>query len=152
MEENNFTIREMDIVYKPRKKKKSIATIDSSAKAHDLLKQFYNKNTLACQEEFIVLYVNQANEPLGVYKVGKGGISSTIADVRLVMATALKALATGLIISHNHPSGALSPSGADRRLTNKLKEACKLMDIELLDHLILTPYEGYYSFADYGAL
>jgi DNA repair protein RadC len=152
METKNYSIMEMDIVYKPIRKKKSVSSIDTSAKAYDILKPFYNKNTIACQEELIVLYLNQANYPVGVYKVGKGGITGTVADIRLIMATALKALATGLIISHNHPSGALSPSGADRSLTNKLKDACKLMDIVLLDHLILTPHEGYYSFADCGAL
>ena len=147
------TIHEMEVIYLPS----GVTTndedkINSSIRAYDILKQVYNPNTISCQEEFIVLYLNQANVPLGTYKAGKGGITGTVADIRLIMGTALKALATGMIISHNHPSGTLKPSDSDRHLTTKLKEACKLMDIVLLDHLILAPHEGYYSFADEGVL
>jgi DNA repair protein RadC len=147
------TIHEMEVVYLPGGATTNEEDkINSSIRAYDILKQVYNPNTISCQEEFIVLYLNQANVPLGTYKAGKGGITGTVADVRLILGTALKALATGLIISHNHPSGTLKPSEADKQLTTKLKEACKLMDIVLLDHLILAPHEGYYSFADEGVL
>jgi DNA repair protein RadC len=80
-----------------------------------------------------------------------GGIFATIADVRIIFATALKCVATGLILAHNHPSGSLQPSKADRELTKKIKEVGKFLDIQLLDHLIITP-EGYYSFADEAVL
>jgi len=80
-----------------------------------------------------------------------GGINGTVADVRLLFATAVQSLATSVIIAHNHPSGTLEPSNADIQLTDKIKEAGKLMDISLLDHLIITDY-GYYSFADEGRM
>jgi DNA repair protein RadC len=152
METKLNTLMEMEVVYVPSKAICTSPKITSSLHAHDLLKQVFNPNTIACQEEFIVLYLNNANIPLGTYKAGKGGITGTVADVRLILGTALKALATGMIIAHNHPSGTLKPSDQDKSLTKKLKEACSIMDIALLDHVIISPYEGYYSFADEGMI
>ena len=86
---------------------------------------------------------------IGSYELSKGGITATIADIRIILSVALKTLATGLILAHNHPSGNLKPSEADVNLTNKIKEAAKLMDIQVLDHLILAD-GGYYSFSDEG--
>ena len=98
-----------------------------------------------------MLYLNRANRVLGSYKLSKGGITGNIADVRLILGVALKTLATGLILAHNHPSGNLTPSDADLRLTMNVKKAAKLMDIELLDHLILS-IDGFCSFVDDGLL
>lgn len=81
----------------------------------------------------------------------KGGISSTVVDVKLIIAEALKVLASGIILVHNHPSGEVKPSSADYALTEKIKKACVLLDISLLDHLIITR-NNYYSFADEGDL
>jgi DNA repair protein RadC len=81
-----------------------------------------------------------------------GGLTGTVADIRLILGIALKACACNIIISHNHPSGNLKPSGADQELTNKLKEAGKLIDITLLDHIILSPEGSFYSFADEGLI
>jgi DNA repair protein RadC len=94
-----------------------------------------------------VLYLNRANKVIGSYQLSKGGITGTIADVRLILSVALKTLASGLILAHNHPSGNLKPSEADKQITNKIRQAAKLLDIELLDHIIISS-EGYYSFAD----
>ena len=85
------------------------------------------------------------------YQLSKGGITGTIADVRLILSVALKTLATGLILAHNHPSGNLKPSEADIQLTQKVKDAAKLMDIEVLDHMILSS-NGYFSFTDDGII
>ncbi len=85
------------------------------------------------------------------YQLSKGGITGTIADVRLILSVALKTLATGLILAHNHPSGNLKPSEADKKITNKIRQAAKLLDIELMDHIIISN-EGYYSFMDEGVL
>lgn len=95
----------------------------------------------------MVLYLNRANKVIGSYELSKGGITATIADIRIILSVALKTLATGLILAHNHPSGNLKPSEADVCLTNKIKEAAKLMDIQVLDHLILVE-GGYFSFSD----
>jgi DNA repair protein RadC len=104
------------------------------------------------QEQFVVLLLNQANKPLGIYKASTGGITGTMADIRLIMVAALKSLATGIIISHNHPSGNTMPSEQDFALTKQIKDACKIMSITLLDHVIVTADHTFYSFANEGTL
>jgi DNA repair protein RadC len=90
---------------------------------------------------------------LGGHLCSTGGLTGTVADIRLILGIALKACACNIIISHNHPSGNLKPSMADKEITTRLKEAGKLMDISLLDHIIISPSEGqYFSFADEGEI
>jgi DNA repair protein RadC len=85
--------------------------------------------------------------------MSKGGVSSTVADAKIILATALKVVASSIIVSHNHPSGALKPSDSDVELTNRLKEGARLLDISVLDHLVVTPQFGkYFSFADEGMI
>lgn len=84
--------------------------------------------------------------------MGQGGISGTVCDLRLVAQTALLQNASAVILCHNHPSGSLKPSDPDRRLTKRAKEGLELLDINLLDHLIITQDNGYFSFADEGLL
>jgi len=103
-------------------------------------------------EEFKLLLMNQSNSVLGIMPVSKGGLSGTVTDVRLIFQGAIKANASGIIVCHNHPSGNLNPSESDIKITQKIKEAGNLMDIQLLDHLILTMDGSYYSFADNGLL
>jgi len=91
------------------------------------------------------------NKVLGVLEASTGGITGTIVDLRIIFSALLKANVTAFIIVHNHPSGKLAPSDADRQITRKIKEASKLLDIALLDHLIITE-ESYYSFTDEGIL
>lgn len=81
-----------------------------------------------------------------------GGITGTVIDVRIILQYALKSNACSIIVSHNHPSGNLEPSNADIQITKKIKEAAKLMDISLLDHLIITTGDKYYSMADKGMI
>lgn len=102
-------------------------------------------------EEFWVLYLNQGNFIIRKEQISKGGISQTSVDIRVILKWALEAMATGLILGHNHPSGNLKPSEADKQITRKIKEAGKTMDIEVLDHLIITQ-KTYFSFADEGML
>lgn len=102
-------------------------------------------------EEFWVLFMNRQNKILDKVMLSKGGMTGTVIDVRLVLRQALEKRATSLIFSHNHPSGNLEPSEADRKITHQLKEAAAVMEIPLLDHLIITQ-AGYYSFADEGIL
>ena len=152
MKDTVNTVHELEIIYKPRKYKVGFQTISSSQQAALLLEQVYNPNTLQCQEEFIVLYLDQGHRVKGVYKLSKGGITSTVADVRLILSVGLKCLATGIILSHNHPSGNLNPSENDKLITKKLKEACQLLEISLLDHIIIAAHSGYYSYADMGLM
>ena len=97
------------------------------------------------------MYLNACHNVLGIYTASKGGITGTIADIRLILGVALKTASTAIIIAHNHPSGNLQPSKADETLTQKLKNAAGLLDVNLLDHLIISD-AGYYSFADEGVL
>lgn len=102
-------------------------------------------------EEFWILFLNRANKVTGKMKISQGGVSGTVTDVRIVMKRAIEMLASGLVICHNHPSGNNSPSDADIRITQKIKDAGSLMDIQLLDHLIICGSD-YYSFADNGII
>lgn len=102
-------------------------------------------------EVFAVAYLNQANRINHFEIVSKGGITGTVADPRVILKKALLEEAVSLILCHNHPSGSLQPSRADRELTKKLKDAAKLFDISLYDHIIVSD-NGYFSFADAGIL
>ncbi|WP_163407847.1 RadC family protein [Flavobacterium ajazii] len=102
-------------------------------------------------EEFWVLFLNNSNKVILKSQLSKGGISGTIVDVRIVFKLALENGATGLILCHNHPSGGLIPSEADRHITKKIKLAGDQLDVKVLDHLIITETK-YYSFADEGIL
>lgn len=102
-------------------------------------------------EEFWALFLSQSNRVLYKMRLGKGGWTGTVADIRLLFKEALHQQATGIILAHNHPSGELKPSTQDQRLTNKAKQAGEIMDIRVLDHLIIGE-SGYYSFADEGGI
>ena len=103
------------------------------------------------QEEIKIILFNRANEVLGIYDLSKGGTASCTLDLKIILAVALKCNAEAIVVLHNHPSGNLKPSEPDKRLTEKLKGVCKLVDLKLLDHLIITK-DSYYSFADKGIL
>lgn len=98
-------------------------------------------------EEFWVLLLNNSNKVIYKLQLSKGGLTQTIVDIRMLFKTALEHLATALILVHNHPSGQLVASGADKDITQKIKLAGNSLDIKLLDHLIITQ-TGYFSFAD----
>ena len=102
-------------------------------------------------EEFWIVYLNNSNKVIQKNQLSKGGITGTLVDVRLVLKNALEVGATGLILAHNHPSGTLKPSEADKQITSKLKLAAESLDIKVLDHLIITE-NAYFSFADEGII
>jgi len=102
--------------------------------------------------EFIyMLMLNRQNQVLGCHQISKGGMTGTVVDVRVVFQVALKSCATSIIVAHNHPSGNLDPSDADKKITRQLKEAGALLEIPVIDHLILTEV-GFLSMADEGYL
>ena len=111
----------------------------------------WNLDIIEYQEEFKIILLNRANIVLGIYEMSKGGISGTVVDVRIILGVALKCNASSIIMVHNHPSGKSTPSDTDKSITKRLKEACSLLDLSLLDHLIITK-EAYYSFTDEGIL
>jgi len=102
-------------------------------------------------EVFMVLYMNSANKINHSEVISQGGITGTIADPRVILKRALENDATRIILCHNHPSGNLNPSRADKDLTQKIAEAAKYLDIQVADHIIVSE-DGYYSFADNGIL
>lgn len=102
-------------------------------------------------EEFWVIYLNRKNGIIQSGKLSMGGITGTVIDVRLVLKSALEKYATSMIFCHNHPSGNLEPSDADKKITRQLKEAATVMEIPVIDHIIVTQ-SGFFSFADEGLL
>ncbi len=125
-----------------------LPTIKSSSDAYAHLLPLFEDLP---HEEFYVLLLNRANRITDTIKISSGGVSGTVADIRMMVKPALLALASGVILAHNHPSGNLKPSEADLSLTRKTKDALKLFDIALLDHLIVTD-AGYLSMADEALL
>jgi ppGpp synthetase/RelA/SpoT-type nucleotidyltranferase len=123
--------------------------IKSSQDSYDLLKDFWNLENIDVVEEMNVIYLDKQNKPISIYQHSKGGIDSTIADIEVVSAIAVKTLAKGVIMSHNHPSGNLNPSPADLEISKQLKNALKLFGITLLDSMIVNK-DGYKSMADSG--
>lgn len=144
-------VAEVELIYKSTVKASERPKIESSKDAYRILLQTWDSNKINFQEEFKVLLLNRNSKVIGIYPTSIGGLCGTVADPRLILAVALKTLATGIILSHNHPSGNLKPSHTDEELTLKIKEAAKFHDINVLDHIILTSDE-YYSFADEGLL
>ncbi len=122
--------------------------IDSSQSVFELMQPIIGELP---HEEFWIIYLNNSNKVLHKNQLSKGGITGTLVDVRLVMKTAIEVGAVALILVHNHPSGTLKPSEADKNITQKLKTASESLDIKVLDHLIITE-KAYFSFADEGLL
>ncbi len=125
-----------------------IAKISSSKTGFELLQPILGDLP---HEEFWIVYLNNANKVIRKSQLSKGGITGTLVDVRLVLKQALEIGALALILAHNHPSGTLRPSAADKEITKKLITAANALDIKVLDHLIITD-KDYFSFADEGIL
>lgn len=102
-------------------------------------------------EEFWILFLNRSNRVISRMKLSQGGISGTVTDVRMIMKRAIECLASGIIVCHNHPSGNLNPSESDTKITQKIRDAGNLLEIQLLDHLIVADMD-YFSFADNGLI
>jgi DNA repair protein RadC len=120
--------------------------ISKSEDAADFIRQFYSDD-IEIYESFFILLMNRANKVTGYAKISQGGVCGTIVDKKILLKYVVDSLASGVIIAHNHPSGTLSPSDADIKITKELKELCKLVDSTVLDHVILTA-DSFYSFAD----
>jgi len=103
------------------------------------------------KEVFVVVYLNRANKIIQYEVISEGGMTGTVADPRIILKKALDHRAVSIILCHNHPSGNLLPSKADEQLTTKIKAAAGYLDIQVMDHIIVSE-EGYYSFADEGLM
>ncbi len=142
-----FNIAEVQVSYNPAYKMSERPKISGSHDTEQLLRQVWNKDNLQYIEQFYLILMSRSHAVLGIYPVSKGGVSGTIADPKVIFSVALKGNCSSLIIAHNHPSGSLQPSEADINLTKKIIAGGKILDIQVLDHIILTA-EGYTSFAD----
>ncbi|WP_118973797.1 JAB domain-containing protein [Taibaiella koreensis] len=146
-----FKVSEVELIYRSKIKATDRPRVSDSKTAYQILLQSWDENKIDLQEQFKILLLNNANRCLGVAEIGTGGMTSCIADPKLIFATALKGKASKLILAHNHPSGNLEPSRADLELTRKVVNAGRLLDIGVVDHLIVTG-QGYKSFADDGLM
>lgn len=140
-------VAEIQLSYKNKCKAKDRPQIKSSRDAYWILESNWS-DRMALVEEFNILLLDRSNRVMAMSHISKGGISSTVVDLKIIFAAALKGRASGIILAHNHPSGNLRPSQADIELTNKFKKAGEILEITILDHLILSPDGTYYSFAD----
>ncbi|MDQ6471403.1 JAB domain-containing protein [Flavobacterium sp. LHD-80] len=121
--------------------------VTNSQILYNLVLKHWDLDLIEFQEEVKIVLLNRANIVLGLYEMSKGGTSGTVVDIKIILGIALKCNASSIVITHNHPSGTLEPSEPDKAITKKLKEACGILDLNLLDHLIITG-QGYYSFSD----
>lgn len=121
--------------------------IKTSKDAHNFISQFYGDD-IEVYESFFILLLNFANKTIGYAKISQGGVSGTVIDGKIVAKYAVEALASGVILAHNHPSGNTQPSQADIDLTKKMREGLKNLDIQVLDHIILAAEGNYLSLAD----
>ena len=150
MKVDYFTIPEIKVSYSDNVKPSERAVIKCSRDIANIMAVAL-EDCMQQHEEMYVLFLNRANRVLGITCVSKGGLSETIVDIIIILQIALKASASALVISHNHPSGATRPSQQDITITEKLKKGCQMIGIQLLDHVIMTE-ESYTSFADEGLL
>ena len=150
MDKSSSVVEEIRVIYKPTKigNKPIVTSID----AYEILRYYFDPNTIALQESFVVIFLNNQNFVKGIHRLFVGGIASTIVDIRLIFSIALKSATTSILVSHNHPSGTLKPSQQDLALTKRIREGCQIFEINLVDHLILSPYGNFYSMADEGDL
>jgi len=140
--------------YKLRKIKTNFnaVKIACSRDAADFIRKFYSDDgEIEIYESFFLLLLNRANHTTGFVKISQGGTTGTIADAKLIAKYAVDGLANSCVIAHNHPSGNISPSEQDTKLTQHVKQGLKLLDIDIIDHIILTA-DNYYSFADNGLI
>jgi DNA repair protein RadC len=149
--QNNIPEIKISVSFDKNLKKSELIKITSADDAYQVFKRVFNADTFNWCEEVVMLCVNNSNKVVGFYKVSSGGMTGTVIDVRMIFTTALQCLATGIIIAHNHPSGTLTPSEADKNITKKIKEAGKFLDINIIDHLIITD-ESFFSFVNEGVL
>jgi len=148
MKKTKDKVAEIQVSYHPSLCKKPV--IITAFDAFIELIEFFPVDTISLNERFVVMYLNRSNRVLGVYELSKGGITGTVVDIRLLLSVAVKTASTSIIVCHNHPSGNLKPSSNDIQITQKIKEACQLLDIKLVDHIIIVAARQYLSMAEEG--
>lgn len=148
---DDFAVTEVELIYRGGNPRSKNIKITSSKDCFTVLKNVWDENRIHLLEEFKLIMLDNDASVLGVSNISTGAINACFADPRVIFATALTARAVAIIVAHNHPSTALNPSEADKKLTSKLVDIGKLLDIKVHDHLIVTS-DNYYSFADDGMM
>ena len=146
---NLWQVTEMELSYHNKQLPKDRPIINSSKAAYEVLGNLWDINKIELLEHFKILLLNRHYRCLGISNIATGGTAACVVDPRIIFATALKANATNIILAHNHPSGNLTPSEEDKKMTDQLIEGGKYLQINIRDHLILSSTE-YLSMADEG--
>ncbi len=140
-------VAEAKIIYANEVKSSDRVKINWSKDAAQLFRESWDDDTIDAFETFKAMYVNRANQVLGIVTISTGGIAYALADPAKIFCGAIKCLAAGIILCHNHPSGRLTPSQSDKELTERMTQVGEILGIKILDHLIITR-EGYRSMCD----
>ena len=149
----NIIVNELSLSYKRslQLNDPQFKQLNSSTKVSNLLREIWDEDQLEVRESFYLLCFSTGLDLLGYQKISEGGLDAVVVDLRLLFSIALLSRATSIVIAHNHPSGTLKPSQADKILTEKIVQAGELFSIRVNDHIILTE-SCYYSFRDEGLL
>ena len=138
MTDKKYALNEIDIVYKPLQEMATRPKVTCPADAVMIFRENWDDMKIGLLEQFKVIFLNRSNRVLGISNISTGGVAGTVVDTKILFATALKAVASSIILAHNHPSGNVEPSPQDRTLTKKIEEAGKVLDITVLDHIIFS--------------
>ena len=152
MKSEMFKVNVVSLCYKQKYDTTDYPIIKNSKIAADIFYESWDKDTIGLEEQFKVLYLNRGGNVIGLYTVSVGGVTGTVVCNKKILACGLKIVASGMIIAHNHPSGNKKLSEQDRKITKSLQEAGKIMNINVLDHIILLPNGNFVSFADNAEL
>jgi DNA repair protein RadC len=144
-------VSEIKISYQPKMKISDRPVVKNSTESYPLFLASWDMEVIHLLEHFKIMILDRANRVKGIFLLATGGMSGVVVDPRIVFRLALETFASSIILAHNHPSENLRPSQADIEVTRQLREAGKLLQIAVLDHLIIT-YDKYYSFADEGII
>ncbi|MEZ0451045.1 JAB domain-containing protein [Sphingobacterium thalpophilum] len=150
---NKFIAHELRLSYHKNEKLSlsDFTAVNSSKRMNMAFRKIWNNEEISLRESFYAIYFNTKLDVVGYQKIADGGLDMVLVDIRLLMSNALLSNSTRIAVAHNHPSGSLTPSQADKQLTIKIANACRLLDIQIVDHIILTDI-AYYSFKDSGDL
>lgn len=146
-----YQVSEVKLTYKNKVKAADRPKLGNAAETAKLLRSVWDEDRIEYQEQFKVILLNTGLRVLGIVNLSDGRITDCLVDIRMLLTAALKSAATNIVLAHNHPSGYLKPSTADINVTTKIRDAAKLLDITLLDHLILSA-DGYLSMMEEGWL
>lgn len=152
MKTDTLNIAELKMTYSTKVKPSDRLKIDSPNTAYEILIQLYDPEQIEYKETLIALFLNSSNQIIGALEIGSGGINSCTMDVRHLLQPAILSNCVGVILAHNHPSGKCLPSEADIKLTEQCFYALGVFDINLMDHIIVTKDNGFYSFSEKGDL